>query len=320
MNKTTKKYLVKLLLSPLILIALLWLIHHQVASKGSLEAQWREMAAHWQSGSRFLIITAFLLSPLNWICEAKKWHYLVNKIESLSFTGAFASVMTGLATALVTPSKVGDFAGRILYVKNKNKLRALFASLITSLSQTLITFVLGLAGLIYLNIHYPGQWQMAALLAALLICLGLGYCYFRIDLLADWAERYKWLRKIMIAIRVLRRYSKKDLLIILALSALRFCIYNLQFVLFLMVFSINASLAALFALSACMFWMITVIPSFFVADLGVRAYVANLIFINTGIVDNSVSIIMSSYMVWLLNWALAAIIGSLLILTVKWFR
>jgi hypothetical protein len=320
MNKTTKKYLVKLLLSPLILVVLLWLIYHQVTAKGSLQAQWQEMVTHWQSGSRLLIIIAFSLSPLNWLCEAKKWHYLINKIEPLSFAGAFASVMTGLATALVTPSKVGDFAGRILYVKNKNKLRAIFASLITSLSQTLVTFVLGLAGLIYLNIYYPGQWQLIALLVAILICALLGYCYFRIELLADWAERYKWLRKIVIAIRVLRRYDKKDLLRILALSALRFCIYNLQFVVFLQVFGIDASPAALLALSACMFWMITVIPSFFVADLGVRAYVANLVFVHTGIVGNSVSIIAASYMVWLLNWALAAVIGSLLVLTVKWSR
>lgn len=320
MNKATKKRIVNYVIAPLLLILFLWLIYRQINSKGSVEQQWQDLARRWHGGGWLLIAFALALTPVNWLLEAKKWHLLLKVIEPLPYRTALSSTMTGMAFALVTPNKIGDFAGRILYIKDENKLRAIIATLIDNISQTAITYLAGIAGLIYLNIVYPGKWQMIALVVAACSAALLLYFYFRIELLANWAENRRWLRKVSVAIRVVKRYRKKSLITMLLLSLLRFSCYSVQFVVFLKVFDLPVGWGSAWLLSCVMFWLITVVPSIFAVDLGVRAYVANLVFVDAGLVENSIIIIASSYIVWLLNWALAAIIGSLLLLTVRIFR
>lgn len=320
MNKTTKKIILNYILAPLLLALLLWLIYRQITAKGSFADQWADFKAHWYAGNKILLALVLLLAPLNWMLEAKKWQLLLRKIEPLPFRRAFASTLTGIAFSLVTPNKIGDFAGRILYIDNKNKLRAAIATLVGNLAQTLITFAFGIAGLVYCNIYHPGPWQGLALAAALLAASLLVFLYLRIDLIARWSENRVWLRKVIISIRILKRYSRRDLLQVLWISFIRFCVYNLQFLVLANVLGAGIPWHTGFLVSGLMFWMITVIPSIFVADLGVRGFIAGLLFTDTGISANSMAILAGSYMIWFLNLVIPAIIGSLLVLTVRIVR
>jgi len=299
------------------MVLLLWLIYRQVTQKDDFTTQWEGFKQHFREGNHLLLVAVLLMAPLNWMLEAAKWHQLLTKIQRVPYPRALASTLTGIAFAIVTPNKIGDFAGRILYISNKNKLRAAIATLISNLSQTLVTYSFGIAGLIYFNIAYPGAWQRLALAAAVLSASLLLVLYFRIDRIATWADGRKWLRRVIVSVRILKRYSRKDLLQLLGISFLRFCVYNLQFLVLANVFGAGIPWASGFLVSGLMFWLITVIPSIFVADLGVRGYIANLIFISTSIALNSVSILAASYMIWLLNLILPAVIGSLLIVTIR---
>lgn len=266
------------------------------------------------------MLPILLLAPANWCTEAFKWKMLLRKIEPVPYMRALSSVLTGMAFGLVTPSKIGDFAGRILYLENKNKLRAVIATLVGNMAQTLVTFIAGTLGLIYLCLSYPGHWQVLCLIIASLAGGLLTWMYIRIDKIAVWAEGKNNLRKIIISIRILKRYSQKDLLQILLVSMLRFLIYNAQFLLLANMLGAGIPLGAGMPATAVMFWLITVIPSIFVADLGVRGFVAGLIFTDMGIATNAVAILGGSYTIWLLNWVIPAVLGSLLLLTVRIVR
>lgn len=319
-NKTTKKIILNYILAPVLLALLLWLIYKQVHQQGSFEAQWSDFKKHWQEGNKFLLLLVALLAPVNWMLEAVKWQKLLKKIEPLPFGRAFASTLTGIAFSLVTPNKIGDFAGRILYLENKNKLRAVIATLVGNLAQTLVTFAFGIAGLIYFNIYHPGTWQLLTLIAAVAASCLLVFIYLRIDLIASWAEHRKWLRKVIISIRILKRYSKKDLGQLLLLSLWRFCVYNLQFLVLANVLGAGIPWHTGFLVSGLMFWMITVIPSIFFADLGVRGVIAGLLFTDTAIASNGFAILAGSYMIWFLNLVVPAIVGSILIITIRIIR
>lgn|GEM_PF-100344 len=316
-NKTTKKILLNYILAPVLLLLLLWLIYRQVNGRGSFANELQQLRRHLENSNAALVIFVILLAPVNWCTEAFKWQMLLRKIEPVPYIKALSSVLTGMAFGLVTPSKIGDFAGRILYLEDKNKLRAAIATLIGNTAQTLVTFIAGTCGLVYLNIRYPGSWQVFCLIAAIISGVCLAYFYIRIDTIANWAEGKTWLRKVIISIRILKRYSKRELLQVLLVSLVRFCTYNTQFLIVANIMGAGIPWTGGFLLAAVMFWMITVIPSFFVADLGVRGYVAGLLFTETGIAGNGIAILAGSYVVWLLNWALPAIIGSLLLLTVR---
>ncbi|MFT4061684.1 MAG: lysylphosphatidylglycerol synthase domain-containing protein [Edaphocola sp.] len=317
MNKATKKILLHYLLAPSLMLLLLWLIYRQLGRNGDLSAQWQSLLANWQRGNALALAIVLALAPINWMLEAVKWKMLLQKIQPLPYPRALASTLTGTAFALVTPNKVGDFAGRILYLRNSNKLRAAIAVLISNLSQTLVTYFFGIVGLVFFSIRYRSAWAFPVLMLALVSAALLAFLYLRIDLVARWAEGRKCLRKIVISIRVVKRYSRRDLWLLMAVACIRFVVYNFQFVLLANVSGAGLPWAEGLLLSALMFWMITVIPSIFLADLGVRGFVAGLLFTDTGLTHNSVAILAGSYLIWLLNLVLPAIMGSALVLSIR---
>ena len=320
MNKINKKKLLNYIIAPLLLTILLFLIYKQISARDSLLGEWNNFVDYFKAGNKVLFVFVLLLAPLNWMLEAKKWQWLLQKIEPLSFRKAWASTLTGIAFALVTPNKIGDFAGRILYLSNKTKLRGAIATLIGNLAQTIVVFLFGIIGLVYFNIYYPGNWQIITLILAILGSMALLYFYLNISILAKWAQRFPKLRALVIAMRVLKRYSKKDLIKILMISFLRFCVYNIQFLLIINIFGAGVPWIIGFFISGLMFWFITIIPSLFVADLGVRGFVAGLLFTDTGLSNNAVSVLAGSYSIWILNLVIPAIIGSILILFVRIFK
>lgn len=320
MNKINKKKLLNYIIAPLLLIILLFLIYKQISARGSLKSEWDNFLIYFQRGNKTLFVLVLLLGPVNWMMEAKKWQWLLQKIEPLPFRRAFASTLTGIAFALITPNKIGDFAGRILYLSNKTKLRGAIATLIGNLAQTTVVFMFGIIGLIYFNIYFPGNWQLIALILAILGASFLLYFYLNISILARWSQRFPKLRTIVIAMRVLKRYSKRDLIKILTISFLRFCVYNIQFLMIINIFGAGVPWVVGFFISGLMFWFITVIPSLFIADLGVRGFLAGLLFTDTGLSHNAVSVLAGSYSIWILNLVIPAIIGSILILFVRIFR
>jgi hypothetical protein len=289
-------------------------------ARGSWQEEWDRFVEHLNKGNSWIFAIVIILAPVNWFIESFKWRVLLQKIEKISFVKIFSSILTGKSFAMITPGKVGDFAGRILYLENKNKLKAIIATFIDNFAHTLVTFAFGLAGLVWLNIHYPGTWQLIILIACLLSSLILIYLYFRIELFAIWADKAKWLRRVIVAIRILKRYSKNDLLILLLLSSVRFCVYSIQFLILINILGASVPWIAGFFLTITMFWMIAVVPSILFADLGVRGYIGTLLFIQTSVAANSVSVLAGSYAIWFLNLVLPAVIGSFLILSVRIIR
>ena len=89
---------------------------------------------------------AFILIFLNWGIETVKWKFLIQKIEQLSFFKTFSAVMGGVAVSSFTPNRVGEFAGRMLFLKNKLDTRVVALTVIGSMSQLLMTFFMGLYG------------------------------------------------------------------------------------------------------------------------------------------------------------------------------
>ena len=152
MNKINKKKLLNYIIAPLLLTILLFLIYKQISAKDSLLGEWNNFVDYFKAGNKVLFVLVLLLAPLNWMLEAKKWQWLLQKIEPLSFRKAWASTLTGIAFALVTPNKIGDFAGRILYLSNKTKLRGAIATLIGNLAQTIVVFLFGIIGGVILSL------------------------------------------------------------------------------------------------------------------------------------------------------------------------
>jgi hypothetical protein len=80
-----------------------------------------------------------LLVFVNWGLEARKWQLLMKGIQPMNFITAFKSVLCGVTLSLNTPNRIGEYGGRILFVNDGNRLKAVTLSIAGSISQLIIT-------------------------------------------------------------------------------------------------------------------------------------------------------------------------------------
>src|SRR5690349_23060990 len=112
------------------------------------------------SGNNISLIALLItLMLVNWGIEARKWQVLVSRVERINLFTAFRAVLSGLSLSLFVPNGIGDYAGRIAFMHEGNRLRSVTLTLIGSMAQLIVTLTGGLFGLLYLR---NNAWHDAA--------------------------------------------------------------------------------------------------------------------------------------------------------------
>ena len=96
---------------------------------------------------------------------------------------------------------------------------------------------------------------------------------------------------------------------------MRYLVYTLQFVLLLKGLEPEASVVNLFLGVSCLYLFHTLIPMPPVADVLARTNLALILWSGTGMSELSISL--ASFIVWVVNLLIPAILGSLAIGTIK---
>src|SRR5690554_8019343 len=94
--------------------------------------------------SFYFFILVFFLLPLNWGIELLKWQRIlkVNKIYIVSNT-LIQSLFSGVTTGIITPNRICNFIGRMLFFKGKVRAQLILGTLYSNFSQFLVTVIFG---------------------------------------------------------------------------------------------------------------------------------------------------------------------------------
>ncbi|MEO9004181.1 MAG: hypothetical protein ABI288_05570, partial [Ginsengibacter sp.] len=111
------KIIFKYILVPLLGLWLFYSLYKQIRAQPNLHQsiQLIKDAPYGTQAWRFWLV--ILLAFFNWGFEARKWQVLLKPLQKMSFFRAYKSVLSGLALSLNTPNRMGEYGGRILYVK-----------------------------------------------------------------------------------------------------------------------------------------------------------------------------------------------------------
>lgn len=267
-----------------------------------------------------LLLLAVALVFLNWSLETIKWQYLIKKIELIPFLKAYSAIMTGVAVSLFTPNRVGEFAGRLLFLKNKLDTRVVALTVVGNMSQLFMTLILGLPGFYYIvNFYNPDFFQSKYWLSVGLLLLPLVYLIlfwkapvFLIKIREYFSEN-KMVLKLAEAGFML---SRRDLLKVSALSFIRYGVFAFQYFLIVHFFKIELDFSKALLLIPAIFFIQSIIPSFAVADLGIRTTVSVWVFGNLNLANEG-SFIAASTMLWSINLLLPSVWGMLALLKTK---
>ncbi len=267
---------------------------------------------------------ACLLMPINWGFEAKKWQLLLKPLQYISLFTAFKSVLAGCSITMLTPNRIGEYGGRILYVDEDKRLDAIPLTILGSISQLFITLIMGITGIILLKNSGHTQ-QIFSFLPAYSINVLLGISivaatfllllYSRVGIIVKWMGTFKALQKVVSHVILLNSFSRKQLLNIIILSFLRYMVFILQYVLLLKVMQVNIDLATMAILVSVFYIIMAMAPTIGFTELPIRASISVQVFQLYS--NNTLGIQAGALGIWGINLVLPAIIGSLLIIGLK---
>jgi len=264
---------------------------------------------------------------INWSIEALKWRISIQKVQPISFLRSFKAVLSGVSFSVSTPNRIGEYLGRILYMEEGNRLRVISLTIVSSMSQLIITLLAGLIGLFFIRKNIEsGQiiqgldpfWIRVLEYGVLIVLLILTGLYFRLSFLINLVDKlrnskqYSWLTSSLKDIHATLLFK------LLSLSAIRYTVFVAQYFLLFRLFEVDIEWWQCFWAVSVIFLVLAIIPTFAIAELGVRGKVSlKLIELFS---TNSLGISIATATIWIINLVLPAIAGSLLILSIKIFK
>jgi len=276
-------------------------------------------ALHSLSGNKSLMIMllVLVLIPINLMIETWKWKLAMLPLEKISFINSFAAVLTGIAVSFFTPNRAGEFAGRILYVNNSDKIKASLITILAGMSQLVITISIGsICLLFYLRklisssfVFYP-LCSLVILLSAGLILL---FIYF--PLVSVRFSSLRIFKRLSNYLSVFNLYRPKILLSVLILSMLRFIVFVHQYYFLMLIFFPETPYLVSMQMISIIYLVLSVIPTFAISEIGVRSSVA-LYYLGT-VINSPIAIALATLSIWLINLVIPSLAGSVIFLSLK---
>lgn len=264
---------------------------------------------------------------LNWGLEAQKWRILVRPFyPEISLMKAVKAVLTGMATGIWTPNRVGEYAGRVLILPSGRRTEAVLVTFVDRLCQMGATLTFGLLALIVLSGGDRGSlaeaWLGDAAWAKAFWAVGL------ILLVATWAV--VWFPGILVRPltwilkgRALGKHLENALQhlpagrirAVVLLSAVRYMVFSAQYFCLLKAFHVAGSAEELFPLIAMVFLAKSVVPFLAFMELGVREVVAISVFGLAGI--SAGQVVSATFVLYAVNILLPSVLGAFLVREIR---
>ncbi|MBI1185112.1 hypothetical protein GC194_12625 [bacterium] len=259
----------------------------------------------------FQIGLLFALMFCNWAIEAFKWNLSIRDFEPQIFVKSLKSTLVGVAVSTWMPNRVGEYIGKVFYVKEQNRFKGAISALFVSYTQIISTLFFGiLGGLYYLWNHPVDSRILGVVLLSLLVVLIMFLALSRKEFIRkklSLSNRY-----IRLFFRTITRFSSQQTAVFILLSVLRFAVFNLQFIICLQIFGASTPWLQTFLLISLIYGMQTITPATALAGLGIRGALS-LYFLSPLVADSAI-ILSASYSLWLVNLFIPSFIGWLFLI------
>lgn len=303
-----------------ITLLLLVILYTELSKRDQLPVLFARFLIQLRQANVLWLVGTLVLLPFNWLMEAFKWRYFMQRYESISLGKAFAAVMAGVTFSLITPNRIGEFGGRLLFVQRVHLWKSISSNAVGGAAQYLVLLTGGLigAGWLAARLWTPQFWWPGLALAAYL-CLALFYYFYfhpgRVLPVLKRLTQIKWFSSAASGLQLVEQLRTRDLWIILNWSGIRYLIYSTQYYFMLRYFGIETGVWAAFSGISFIFMIQTVLPVPAFAGLLLRGNLA--VFVWTHFGAQEISSLAATFLLWIINLILPALVGTFLMFTVN---
>ena len=257
-----------------------------------------------------LVMAALALVPANVGLEAYRWWRLVRRINArVRYGEALAAVLGGYPLGLLTPGRVGEYAGRAALLRDvpRGQAAALtFAEKMATLAAVLLGGLGALAHFLVTQAAPSPLWTPLAVLAPL-ATVGLVLAILFPSVAGGALARVLPFGPVRRALEAFDAISTPEAARLLGLSLVRYAVFAGQFVLLVLAFAPEAGLGAVAAGVALVLFAKSAVHSLTPGDLGVREGAALFFLGAYGVPDAAA--LDASLGVFALNLLLPALVG-----------
>ena len=275
----------------------------------------------------FTFFLVFFMMFINWIVEAFKWQFLINKVENISIWTSIKAVFSGITVSTFTPNRVGEYGGRIFCLSKADRIQSILITVIGSVGQLTTTVFFGFIGCMFITNYLPEILDynffhfVSYKVCIILMCIlnfGLILIYLKSSYLTKLLTHFKFLKRFEKYIKVFSFYSIKELFYVFLLSSFRYLVFTTQFFILLNVFEEDILYFDAIPLIMIMLLIVSIIPTFVFTELSVRGSVA--VFLFGLITSNTIAVFSAIFFMWLINFVIPALIGTFFVFSLKFFR
>ena len=323
LNKSIKIF-INYFLGPLLFAWLTFSIYQQVTAQPQLEQSWQHMRQSITWYKVMALVSVVVLMLANWSVEAVKWKLSVSAIHAVSFAQSFKAILSGVSFSVTLPNRIGEYAGRLMFIPEGKRLMAIANTIAGSISQLLITLVSGLIGLAVLKKDllqaswFNASWYPFIFYTILAVTVVLTILYFGMAHISRRIEQRAQNSRYLYLIQSLKTFNVQLLLLLLLLSLLRYVIFIAQYFLLFSLFEVHASAGVVWSVMSVVFLTLAVVPTIALVEIGLRGKISlQLMALFTA---NGLGVVLTSVSVWFINLIVPALAGSVLILSIKVFK
>ncbi|EGV44565.1 hypothetical protein BZARG_2188 [Bizionia argentinensis JUB59] len=255
------------------------------------------------------------LSTFNWLFEILKWQILVSSFKKISFYSAMEQSLSSLTASLLTPNRIGEYGVKALYYKAEQRKRIVALNLLGNSLQMLVTVILGCMGLyLFLN-RYESIINVNKILLVSIIALviaGIGFLAVSKSNLQIKGYSFQSIKNYFQKLPF-KIYSQAFLF-----AFIRYAVFSFQFYYLLTLFNVSTSYYQILTIITSMYFLASIIPSIFIFDVLVKSSVAVYLFAFISV--NTLTVLSTVTIMWLLNVVLPSICGSIFVLKFKRFK
>lgn len=266
---------------------------------------------------------AIALVPVNFFLQYRKWRLICDH----SFRGQksfdiFKSVLTGIATGLLTPGRLGEYPGRAFPLREVKLSEVTAGAAIDKLNSLLVILIAGsFSAVVFLNSFYKVDINLTLSLLFLLTGVYLLLLYLMLtpdfwrDFVGAQVARFKIIEKHLINFHSIGLFNRGVFGKNFAFSVLNYIVFSSQFVLLVIAYNGTLTTPAILMASSLVFFTKSLIPGITFGEIGIRESAAVFFFghfdVPAGAAFNA------ALMLYTINVLLPAIPGAIFIFRSK---
>jgi hypothetical protein len=298
-----------------IFVFMSFVIYRKLTGVQHVIGSFSDFLNRFSSGRLTLVLLVAALMPLNWLLEGIKWRILLQHSVTITLPNAIRSILGGLSIGFATPARVGEFAGRVMFLHEGERIDGIYLSALGGLAQSIVTFLTALFMLRFYTGNSELFFSPLSYIAFALLVFIMLFVYIQFEQVVGWLGKIRFqIQRYVIA--PAKTPSRNDKWFVFLLSAARYGVYLLQYYLLLRFIGIEGDVFEMIASISLILFLQSVSPLMPMTDMTVRGGIALLVFDRYDSAM-SIGIFMVPVMLWVINLLIPALVGYIYILNLE---